>query len=429
MISEVIVLALGTVGFISLSGFFAGSETGFVSVNRIKLNHMMENGNERARLILRMLKRPSGILGTTLVGTNICVVSATVLTNQLLLHFMPPYAATLLSTVGLTLLMLMVSEIIPKTLFQSRANELTLRYAPLLRFAYFLFYPVSQLVSSISHFLLYLTGKHRERGEQGYSRDDIDLLASLGAQEGIISPTAQAFIHSVFSFGQATAREIMTPLVDVVSVEQGRSINAAVKAVEASGFSRIPVYKEQAYDMQGYVSAFDLLYSRKRDTLTRYLRPAVFVPETKRIDRLLVEMRQNAVPMVFVVDEWGGTAGIVTHEDIAEYIVGQIRDRGEKASNDIDEVGPGNYLVDGLTDVDLLCEKLNLQVEKQGFETTAGFVEYLMQRIPAAGEHTEYGAYRIIVEEADRTSLKRVRFLKRSSRQPRQSGKRKGTST
>jgi len=418
---EYLLLSSGILFFILLSAFFAGSETGFMSVNKIKMNHQAEQGDELAVQTIRLLKKPARLLGTTLVGTNISVVSATVLTNELLKKFMDVHYAQICSTIGLTVLMLVFSEIIPKAVFQKRADELTRRSTPFLRFSMLLFYPISLVVSGFSNLVLLVMGKRHVHEKHALSREDIELLAGIGAEEGIINKTAQAFIHSVFSFGRTTAREIMTPLVDVVSIEQKRSINMLVKLADNSGFSRIPVFRKHIYDMLGYVSTLDLIHSRKRDTLNKYIRPAVFIPETKRIDRLLLEMRQEKLPLVFVVDEWGGTAGIITHEDIAEYVVGQIRDRGEKIKIDIHKVASGEYLIDGGADVDLVQEELNIDIEKSGFETVAGFVACLMQRIPEKGDVAECGGYKIHIEEAEKTVVTKVRFIRK---RPSRSGKR-----
>lgn len=392
------------------SFFFSGSETGFMTLNMLKIRHLAERGDHRAAVALRLMEKPVQVLGTTLVGNNICVVTATVMTGTFLSNYLDPSGVHLAVTFGLTLVMLVVGEIIPKSLFQLHGNELTVRFIRITQLLRWVFFPVVMFVNGFSHLLLWFFGRIGKPARTGYTREDIELLAGIGAEEGIIDETARAFIHSVFSFSSTTAREIMTPLVDVVMVDEEKSINTVVKMISEYGFSRIPVYHNHAYSVVGYVAGFDLIHSKKRDKLEKYIRPAVFVPETKRIDSLLLEMRRNGVPLVFVVDEWGGTAGIITHEDIAEHIVGNIRDIGEKVTADIQQVKPGEFLVDGIADVDRLEEKLGLTIEKMGFETASGFVEYLMQRIPAKGESVQYKGYTITVEDAEPAVVHRIRF-------------------
>lgn len=399
-----------------LSAFFSGSETAFLTANRLRIEHAAEKGDARSRIALRLFRKPSRLLSTVLVGNNIVNVSSSIIAGIILKEMlgMSEAWANFIISIGLTVLLLIAGEIIPKAISQRRADTVTLHVARVFQLVTWLFLPVTLFVGAFSSFVLYFTKKKAAAQGHGRSREDIEILAAIGVEEGIISPSTQDFIHSVFSFGKTTVREIMTPLVDVVSIEQGRSINTAARLIEESGFSRIPVYRERVDDVLGYVSVFDLVHSKKRDKLDNYIRPALFVPETKRIDGLLVEMRQAGVPLVFVVDEWGGTAGVVSHEDIAEHIVGQIRDRGGKEVPEIQTVGQG-YLVDGLTDVDLLAEVTGIKVRKDGFETVAGFVCYLAQKIPAKGDVLEYGGYRIHVEEADATSVGTLCFVRSGS--------------
>lgn len=402
----------GMVVILAFSFFFSGAETGFMTLNLLKIRHWAEHGDHKAAKTVKLMEKPVQMLGTTLVGNNICVVSATVLTGTFLEKYLDPSGVHLAVTFGLTFVMLIVGEIIPKSLFQLHGNELTVRFIRFTALLRILFYPVMMFVNGFSHLVLWAVSRFGQPARTGYTREDLELLAGIGAEEGIIDKTARAFIHSVFSFGNTTAREIMTPLVDVVMVEEGKSINAVVKLINEHGFSRIPVYRNHAYSVVGYVTGFDLIHSRKRDKLSKYVRSAVFVPETKKIDSLLLEMRRNGVPLVFVVDEWGGTAGIITHEDIAEHIVGNIRDMGEKVTADIQQISPGEFLVDGIADVDLVEEKLGVAIEKEGFETASGFVEYLMQRIPVNGETVQYRGFRITVEEAEPTVVHRIRFTR-----------------
>ncbi len=409
--------------FATLAAFFAGSETGFVSVNSHKMRHRAEKGDKRARLLLKMMKNPSFVLGTTLVGTNISVVTATVLTNTFLRQYMPLPYANLVSTVGLTLFLLIYSEIIPKTIFKNRADELVSRTSPYIWIMHYIFFPVIIFVNMFSNFFLFLSGKRKHHQKAALSREDIDLLTGIGVDDGILNKSTHAFIHSVFSFGTTTVREIMTPLVDIVSIEKKKSINAAVKLIESSGYSRIPVFNERVDDMRGYVSAFDLIHSKKRDTLKKLIRPGFFIPETKKIGNLLIELRKNKTPLAFVVDEWGGTAGIITHEDIAESIVGQIRAMGEEKVVDIKEISKGEYMVEGTTDIDFLQERLELIFDKTGFETVSGFVENVLQKIPAAGEWFDAGGYRITVESANEKLVEKVKFKKLNVQRQRKKNK------
>jgi len=412
---EIWLLAGGILVCMALSAFFSGAESGMMLSDPIRLQHRADRGDLRSRLILSMKQKPDLLIGTVLVGNNIVNVSAAVLTNRLLEHWVPSYAANFITTFGLTIVMLMTSEIMPKLLFQSRPEELSRYVAPWLRVFGVILRPVLMLVNGISGVMVYLVGGKR-KDRQVLTREDITLLADVGMEQGAINARSYALLSSVLAFAKTTAREIMTPLVDVIALEEDTSVEEVVKVIERAGFSRIPVYRKHAHTMIGYISAFDLKQSRRNASSAEYLRPAVFIPESKCIDSLLIEMRQKRLPMVFVVDEWGGTAGIITHEDIAEHVVGQILDKGEKMELEMQEVAPGEYLADGWTDVDKVQQVLRIRIEKKGFETIGGFLEHLMQRIPSVSESVLYEGYRFHVEEADSTRIVRVRIKRTGSR-------------
>ena len=415
MILEVWLLGGGIVACMLFSAFFSGAESGLMLADPIRLQYQAERGDGRARLILAMKQKPDILIGTVLVGNNIVNVSAAVLTNRLLEHWMEPYMANVAATLSLTLIMLITSEILPKMIFQSRPEELSRRVAPWLRLVGWILRPVLLLVNGVSGVLVWVFGGGK-RGRAPLTREDITLLADVGMEQGAINARSYALIGSVLAFTRTTAREIMTPLVDVVALGEDAVVEDVVRLIERTGFSSIPVYRKHAHTMTGYVSAFDLKQSRRTVGISEFIRPAVFVPESKCIDGLLIEMRQKRLPMVFVVDEWGGTAGIITHEDIAEHVVGQILDKGEKMELEMQEVSPGEYLADGWTDVDKVQQVLRIRIEKKGFETVGGFLEYLMQRVPAIEESVAYEGYRFHVEEADSTRVIRVRIKQAGSR-------------
>jgi putative hemolysin len=412
---EIWLLLGGIVACLFFSGFFSGAESGMMLADPLRLQHRADRGDSRARLILAMKQNPDHLIGTILVGNNIVNVSAAVLTNRLLGNWMEPYMATLVATLSLTVIMLITSEILPKMIFQSRPEELSRHVVPWLRVLGWILHPILLVVNAISGVLVWvLGGQKKERGT--LTREDINLLADVGMEQGAINARAYALIGSVLAFAKTTAREIMTPLVDVIGLEDDAVVEDVVRVIEKTGFSRIPIYRNHAHTMTGYISAFDLKQSRRTAGIGEFVRPAVFIPESKCIDTLLIEMRQKRLPMVFVVDEWGGAAGIITHEDIAEHVVGQILDKGEKMELEMQEVSPGEYLADGWTDVDKVEQILRIRIEKKGFETIGGFLEHIMQHIPAVDESVVYEGYRFLIEEADSTRIFRVRIKQAGSK-------------
>jgi CBS domain containing-hemolysin-like protein len=414
--------------------FCSGAESGVLNADPLKLQHQAERGDKRSKQILKLKQNMETLIGVVMIGTNVVVVTASMLSNKLLEHWFEPSLASVITVLALTPVMLVASEILPKIIFLSRPEELSRKIVPGLRVLLFVFKPLLFVFNGLSAMLAFLLGGSRKI-RPSLTREDISLLAEVGSREGSISPRSYALFGSVLSFGSTTAREIMTPLVDVTAVEEDTSVEDLVRVIVRTGFSRIPIYKERVFSMCGYVSAFDLKKSRRNESIAEYIRPAVYVPESKNVDSLLVEMRQKRLSLVFVVDEWGGTAGIITHEDIAEHVVGQIKDKGEKTELEMQQVGVGEYLADGWTDVDKVQQVLRIYIDKKGFETVGGFLEHIMQRVPQADESITYQGYHFYIEEADATRVIRVRIRQKKKQQsgaqkkkpaPAQNGKKNG---
>jgi len=416
MIPPTFILLLGLLISIGLAAFFAGSESGFLALNRLKIEKDARLGDSKAIILDNLIGKSKKMLGATLVGTNLSVVSATVLANMILVRYFSLEVAQLLTTFGLTFFLLIFAEIIPKSIFHRKADILLPKLSKLMKWIYMLFLPIVYFVNGFSAIILFLTGNSNKFEKGVLSRDDIEILGNIAVSEGVINSNAKAYIHSVFLFGKTSAREIMTPLVDIVAVEAGKSLNSVVKVIDQSGFSRMPIFSKKAYNMVGYINSLDIIHSKKRDPMKKFLIDPVFVPETKVIDDLLIEMRTGKIPLVFVVDEWGGTAGIITNEDIAEFVVGNVRDAGEKLKKEIIEERAGVYLIDPGTDVDDLREELCLGLKKDGFETVGGFVEFLMQKIPKKGDSVKFENYKIVVEDATDTVIKELKFIRQKKK-------------
>ena len=406
---EIWLLIAGITGCILLDAFFSGAESGMLLSDPLKLQHRADRGDKRSKQILKLKQKPEILFGVSLIGANTVIVTATMLSNQLLEYWFPPAAASVISVAALSFIILIVGEIVPKAVFISRPEDLTRHIVPALRVLIFILSPVLFIFSGLTKAIVFVLGGAK-KGKLSLTREDISLLAETSVRDGVINQRSYALFGSVLAFGSTTAREIMTPLVDVTAIGEGASVEEIIRVIVRSGFSRIPVYREHVFTMVGYVSAFDLRQSRRNENIAEYTRPAVFVPESKTIDGILIDMRRERLPMVFVVDEWGGTAGIITHEDIAEHIVGQIRDKGEKVELEMRQEAPGEYLADGWTDIDKVQQVLHIRIEKKGFETLGGFLEHIMQRIPVNGESMVYEGYQFCVEEADETRVIRVRI-------------------
>jgi CBS domain containing-hemolysin-like protein len=268
---------------------------------------------------------------------------------------------------------------------RKRAAALLLRDAKLLDLLHHLFLPLTGLIHVYVHGLLRLAG--RDRRDPLFTREELRVLVREAASDDEAARREQRMLDSILDFRETVAREVMIPMSRIVALEQGAGCDAWRAAVRQHGYTRLPVYEEQRDRVVGLLNIFDLLYDpQPRPTIAAYVRPIPIVPDSKRIDHLLVELQKARTPMAVVVDEFGSCEGIVTVEDIAEEIVGEMADEHEPAPRAIRRLAPQVFIVDGMLDIDDLNQELRVRLPKGRYDTVGGLVLKRAGRIPRAGE-------------------------------------------
>ena len=406
-------LTLGLVVFLILSAFYSGSETALVSVDKIKMNRLAEEDNKRAKIIRDLLKRPEKMLGMTLVGTNLANVVAAQLVLLLVIVLLDASEATRtqVATSVTTVLVLIFGELLPKTIFRAKANALTLRYAYPLRISEIILGVIVNVVTYLTDFLVKIVGKNTESTSPDARRDELRLLATMGEQSGEILRDQRQMIHSVLDLQTRTVEQVMAPLVDIVAVEKETDIETFYRVTSESGFSRIPIYDEQIYNIIGIVNVLDVIYANgNTQTIQTFIRTDIqFVPESKNINVLLKEIQQSHHTMVFVVDEYGGIVGLVTVEDLVEEIVGEVSDERDEVHL-IRVISPRILECEGRTEIDILNDQFGLQIPSGDYETIAGYILEQAGTIPKPGETVEMDTFYITISDADMRSIRRVRI-------------------
>jgi CBS domain containing-hemolysin-like protein len=400
------------------SAFFSAAEMAFIAANRIRLRHLAEQGSRVARGYMEAFQRPERLLSTAMMGVTIAHVSASALTTALLQPWFDRLAA-LWATVILTPLMLIVGEILPKALTQQRATAVALRTYDPLRVAAKLLAPLVWAANLLVGGLLKGLG-FRESRDPFVSRDDLRLLFQVeptGATD--VREEEREMIDGIFDLGETTVREVMVPLVDVVAVPEEATVEVTMMRIRESGHSRLPVYRERIDHVIGIVAALDVLHrGATEETVKGLLRPAYYVPETKRIDDLLREMQRQRIQLAVVVDEYGGSEGIVTVEDIVEEIVGEIEDEHSRQSSPLTSLPDGSYLVAGRMAIDELNETLEWDLPRKDYDTVGGLILSLLGRIPRPGETVFLGRYELAVVDADERRILKVKVKARPPSQP-----------
>lgn len=395
-----------------IQAFFTASEMSLVSANRLRVRHLADSGSKKAKLIQQFLEVPEKFLSTTLVGINVVLVLGSTMASYLMsseklmnLGKWGPVAATMV----MLPLVLIFAEIVPKSLARPRATQMSMALGYPLRFAYYLLYPLVQVVSWISARLVKLLGIKSGKRKMFSSVEDIRLLMKEGERQGALTEDEQRMISRIFDFGENEASDIMIPLIDVALAEETSRVEDLWKIINKTGYTRIPIFRERVDKIIGTVQATDLLMARKEEGIKAFIRPPYIVPESKPLEELLEELRATDVNMAIVVDEYGGVAGIVTLENVIEEIVGEIHDEydmKEVAEFKIrDEVAD----VSGRMRIDELNEILNLDLpEEEEEETIAGFIIDVLGKIPQPGEKISYNDHIYIVTDATDRRVVRI---------------------
>ncbi len=401
------------VGCLLATALFSAAEMAFIAANRLRLRHLAEGGSGVAARYLEAFSRPEWILSTAMVGVTISHIIASTVATWGLLPLLGGLAP-LVVTAGLTPVMLVLGEVIPKAIARERATGVILRLFPVLEGAARVLIPLTWVSNAVVGGVLRALGRSPASSRHFVSREELKLVLQMEPEEADVTTQEAEMIDKIFSLGETSVREVMVPLVDVAALPETATPDEAIALIRQRGFSRIPVYREQLLNMVGIVTAMDLLQrGAVSATLKELMRPATYVPESKRIDDLLREMQRARIQLAVVVDEYGGAVGIVTLEDILEQIVGEIQDEHDRTPATIERLPDGSYRVAGRVGIDELNETLDWDFPKGDYETVAGLVLATVQRIPRMGEEFKVGHYHLTVLEADE---RRVVAVKISSR-------------
>ncbi len=404
-----LLLASLVVACLALEAFFSGSEVALVSADRGRIRRRAEAGSAAARRVQRLLDRPESMLSTTLLGTNIAVVAASFLANELFARHLGPDASAW-AIVLMIPLILLFGELLPKTVARRSAESIALAVSLPLRAATIALAPLAAATSGAARLLVRPLRARADR-HPFVTREELRLILQADHRLALEKHEAR-LIRRLLDFAGARAREHMTPLLDVVSLPREASLRDAVQLIQERGFSRLPIYSDRRDNITGLVQAMDLIDASDGDTaLQPYVRKPFYVPETARIERLLEEFRRQQQEMAVVVDEYGSAVGLLTLEDIVEEIVGDVLDEFDRPrAAGIEPTGEGAFIVDGRYRLDDLEEALGTALPRAGYETVAGLIVHLFQRVPRAGETLAHGPIRIMVMDATQRTVRRVKL-------------------
>lgn len=408
--------------FLCLEGIFSGGEIALVAADANKIRNKAKRGSRSASITMKLLDRPEWFLSTTLTGTNLCVVTNTAIATSMFITMFGTAQGELLAVVIMVPLLLIMGEMVPKTIFQQHADAIALRVSWFIWAVSFILYPIVFVISKLSRSALYMFSREERISYAPYiTKAGLEFILQKRGAASDIKKSEKEMIERIFDFPESRADEIMVPLSNMTAISGETSLKEAASLIMAKGYTRIPVYQDHIYNIVGTLHSFDLLevlYGQvpartslsETDPVEKCVRRNIlFIPYTKPTDEILVELQRRGEHMAIVVNEYGGAVGIVTIEDILEEIVGEIDDEyDDHGAMLYRKVGSGRYVFNAQVKIDRLREIVPCDIPEGDYETLGGFLLYVAGKIPKKNESVRYGKMLFIVEDADLKSIKEV---------------------
>jgi len=396
-----------------LEGFFSGSEIALVSANRIRLRRKAGGGSRGAAIALDFLesgKEP----GATLVGTNLCVVTSTILVTLQMLERFGEHGEVI-TVLIMSPILLIFAEIIPKSFYQRNADRLAPLVAYPLYGFYYLFLPFIWTFIKLARGFLKVLGIDLDERGPFVTRDQLRLMMVPGSRKSNIRPDEQLMIRRIFDFSNATVREAMRPLVEVHAFEEKTTVEQALREISNDIYSRYPVFEERIVRITGLVRARDLLYcGDEAQTLRKLKKPVVYVTENQNLEAVLWSMQKEGASMAVAVDEYGGAVGIITLEDILEEIVGEIEDEYDVTERMYRRIDDRTFAFGARMEIDRINELFNFRIPKGDYETLGGFVLDRCNRIPKPWTSFAHGGLTFIVSKSSDRAVEEVQIRSKS---------------
>lgn len=398
------------------AAFFSAAETALISIGKIRARHLVEEKMNKAELVSQLLEKPGKLIGTILIGSTVVNIAASSLATALAIKIFGD-AGLGIATGAMTLAVLIFGEITPKSFAAEYPERVSLLVSRPIHGVMFMLTPFVKVFNLITNGILRIFGIEVSRTEPYITEEEIRTMVSVGQEEGVLETEEKEMIHNIFEFNDTYVKEVMIPRPDVVAVENTADFAALMEIVNAEQFSRIPVYEETIDNIIGILYLKDLFgiteEERQAFRADKYMRKAYYIPEFKKVGDLFNELRYQKIHMAVVVDEYGGTAGVITMEDLIEEIVGDIADEFDAYEQpQIETIDDHTAVVDAGLHIDDVNEMLSLNLPSSESDTLGGFIFNLIGRIPEKLDKVTYEDNEFIIEEMEKHRIQRVRIVK-----------------
>ena len=420
MPADIIISAVLIAIFILFSGFFSSSEAAFLSLQRTRLTYLVNNKVPGAKRVQDMINNMDRLLSTILLGNNLVNVAFTALVTALAVNWLGegPLALTAATVIGTTVL-LILGEIIPKSIAVKKSEKMTFLYARPLKMVELSLYPIILFLQLLSRATQTIFGHEANDEDPAVTEGELRMLINIGESEGSVDSTEAALLQRVFSFGDRQIQEIVTPRPEIVWIEKGCTLGEFLAVHAEHSHTRFPVYEGSTENILGVISNKDAIVGMSKDDLrpnddvSGYLRPAFFAPETNTISSIFDEMQKAGHNMVLTVDEFGGIGGLATLKQLLGVIVGDIGDDGSAPEEELIEIDDHTYDVNAGMAIAEFNDEIGIEIPEGDYQTVAGFILSELGYIPEIGEVVEHGRLRFVIQKMSGVKIESVQLTTR----------------
>jgi len=416
-VTEIIIYVVILVVCIILSGFFASSETAFIALEKYRIEHLVNKKVKGASRVARLMNRPERFLSTVLFGNNLVNVAASVLGSVLAVALWGQVWGTVIATVVLTIILLIFGETTPKTIATRHSEKLSLALSRPIEITSRIFAPFVLVISWVAAGLSKLVGGEPVPRSLA-SKEEIQAMILVGHSKGTVEDSEAQMLNNVFEFGKSKIGELIIPRTEVVSIEKGSKLADFLKIYSQHPLTRYPVIQDNMDNVVGVLSIKDILMAMATGKVTpesrvdELLRPPYFAPETKPVDEVFAEMRDKNYHMVIVVDEFGGTAGVVSVSQLLEEIVGPVGEELTHAEKDYETISENIFQVDGAMRLEDANKEMELDLAPGDYDTVAGFILHHLGHIPKVNEGLKYKNLRLVVTKMKGRKIEEIQITK-----------------
>lgn len=380
------------IGLIIISAFFSASETAVMSVSKVRIRHLKENGVKGASVLEKLIDQPKKLLSSILVGNNVVNIAATSISTSLFMSIFGNQGIAM-ATLVMTVLVLVFGEVTPKTLAANNKERISLAFAKILRVVIIVLAPFVFIINIVTTIIFKIFRIKDDDPKSLITEEDLKIMVNVGHEEGVLEHEEREIINNVFEFGDMKAEDAMVQRVDMVAIDAEASYEDILEIFKEEKISRMPVYKENIDDIIGILNIKDIIFLTDEEEesfdVEKYMREAFFTYEFKKISQLLEEMKLAKTQIAIVLDEYGGTSGLLTIEDLVEVLVGDIEDEYDEDEEEIVKVAENEYIVDGGTKLTDVNEYLYNELESDEFDSIGGYIMGYINGLPEEGQEIE----------------------------------------